>query len=174
MFVLKLLSKLFKALGSSASPNQVAWGFTLGAIPGLTPLWSPHNLAVLLLILVLPVNTAAALFALAACSVFAWALDPIFHTIGFAVLARIQVLTPFWTDLYNAAVAPFTGFNNTVTMGSFLVALVLIAPGFFFFRWAVMRYRSTVADRIRKWRIIQVLKGSSLVRLYLKVHGGEV
>ena len=37
MFALKLLSKFIKVLRSAASPNQIAWGFALGAILGLTP-----------------------------------------------------------------------------------------------------------------------------------------
>ncbi len=65
MLIIKLIAKLLKAMGSNASPRQVAWGFALGAIWGLTPFWSLHNLLVLIFILILKINLSAALMSLA-------------------------------------------------------------------------------------------------------------
>ena len=53
MFALQILSKLVKVLRSAASPRQIAWGFALGTIWGFTPLFSLHNLVVLVLVMVL-------------------------------------------------------------------------------------------------------------------------
>ena len=53
MIFLKLIGKFISVLRSAASPNQIAWGFALGMIPGLTPINALHNLAVLILIIVL-------------------------------------------------------------------------------------------------------------------------
>ena len=60
MIVLKFLSKLFKALRSGDSPGQLAGGFALGMIIGLTPLWSLHNLLVVILIIIIKVNISMA------------------------------------------------------------------------------------------------------------------
>ena len=51
MFILKILGKFIKVLRSAASPRQIAWGFALGCILGLTPFWSLHNLLLVVLIL---------------------------------------------------------------------------------------------------------------------------
>lgn len=169
MFFLKLLGKLVKILESETSPNQIAWGFALGMIPGLTPFWSAHNFLVFLLILILRVNIPSAILGMAIYSLFAWALDPLFHTIGFAMLTDISFLQPMWTTLYNAPLAPFTRFNNTVVMGSLVCAIVLLIPNALLFRLMVKRYRASWGARVRQWRIVQALKGSKVVGLYQKI-----
>jgi len=169
MIILKLLSKFFKVLRSAVSPNQIAWGFALGTIVGLTPFWSLHNLIVVALIIVLNVNISAALLAFALFSLFAWVLDPMFHTVGFGVLVRLSFLKPVWTSLYNAPFAPFTRFNTTVVIGSLLCSLILLVPNYFFFKWFVKRYRASWSQSVQKWRITQIMKGNKVVQLYFKV-----
>jgi uncharacterized protein (TIGR03546 family) len=169
MFFLKVISKLLKALRSADSPRQIAWGFALGAIPGLTPFWSLHNLIIVALIIILKVNISAALLAWMLFSFFAWLLDPLFHALGFAVLVKISFLESIWTSLYNAPVAPFTRFNNTVLMGSLVCSLILLVPNYWLFKGFVLRYRESWDQKIQKWRIVQILKGSKIVRLYVKL-----
>ena len=169
MFALKLLSKFIKVLRSAASPNQIAWGFALGTILGFTPLWSLHNLVVLVLLIVLNVNITSAMLTFALFSFFAWLLDPLFHTIGYFVLVEITALTPMWTSLYNAPIAPFTRFNNTIVIGSLLFSLVLLVPNYLLFKWFVVRYRDSWNEKINKWKITKVLQGSKLVKFYLKI-----
>jgi uncharacterized protein (TIGR03546 family) len=60
---IKLVAKLIKALRSNASPGQIAWGFALGMIIGLTPLWSLHNAFLVVIILIFNVNLAMSIFA---------------------------------------------------------------------------------------------------------------
>ena len=48
MLIVKYIAKLIKILRSAATPGQIAGGVILGMIPGLTPVWSLHNLLVLL------------------------------------------------------------------------------------------------------------------------------
>ena len=62
MFGLEILAKLVKILRSAASPNQIAAGFIIGMIIGLTPLWTLHNLILFVLLIILNVNIASALF----------------------------------------------------------------------------------------------------------------
>ncbi|RKY75880.1 DUF2062 domain-containing protein [candidate division KSB1 bacterium] len=169
MFALKLLSKFIKVLRSAASPNQIAWGFALGAILGLTPLWRLHNLVVLVLLIVLNINVTSAMLAFALFSFFAWLLDPLFHSIGYFVLVKLTFLTPLWTSLYNAPIAPFTRFNNTITMGSLLLSLVLLVPNYLLFKRFVIRYRDSWNEKIQKWKITKILQGSKLVKFYLKI-----
>lgn len=173
MIFLKLIGKFISVLRSAASPNQIAWGFALGTIPGLTPINALHNLVVLILIIILNVNLASATLALAIFSLIAWIFDPFFHTIGFAVLVQIPFLQPLWTDMYNAPIAPLTRFNNTVVMGSLLVALVLFVPNYLLFKIFVQRYRESWNAKIAKWKIIQIMKGSKFVQLYFKIRGME-
>jgi uncharacterized protein (TIGR03546 family) len=168
MFFLKILGRFFKALASHASPSGLAWGFALGAIPGLTPLGRLHNLAILACVMIFRINGSAALLSFGLYSLFAWMLDPLFHETGLALL-NAKFLYPMWTALYNSPIAPLTGFNHTITLGSLVVALILLVPNYFLFRWAVRSYRTRWQPVVEKWKIVQILKGSRIVRIISKI-----
>ena len=169
MVILKIIGKFIKVLRSSAAPAQIAWGFALGSIIGLTPLRNLHNLLVVILIVILNVNISAAMLAFLVYSLFAWLLDPLFHSIGYVVLVNIAALQPLWTSLYNATIAPFMRFNNTVVMGSVLFSLIALAPNYFAFKWFVKRYRESWSEKIKKWKITKMMMGSKIVKYYLKI-----
>lgn len=171
MIFLKLLGKFIKVLQSNASPNQIAWGFALGTIAGLTPLIALHNLFVLILIVILNVNIAAALLGLMIYSFFAWLLDPVFHALGFVLLVQVPGLEPMWTALYNAPMAPLTRFNNTVVLGSLVLALILLPLNHWLFKVFVRRYRDSWAAKIKQWKITKMILGSKLANVYIKIRG---
>jgi uncharacterized protein (TIGR03546 family) len=169
MIFLKLLSKFIGVLRSGARPAEIAWGFALGAVLGLTPFRGGHTLVVILLICILRVNVSAAMFSWLVFSLFAYLLDPLFHALGFFVLTGIPALIPLWTSLYNAPVAPLTRFNNTVLMGSLIVSLLMLVPNFLFFKWFVEEYRESWNAKIKKLKIVHALNTSSAVQWYFKI-----
>jgi uncharacterized protein (TIGR03546 family) len=85
------------------------------------------------------------------------------------VLTQIPVLKGLWTTLYNAPLAPFTRFNETVAMGGFLAALALFVPNYFVFRLLVTQYRKTWMQKMEQWKIVRVIKSSGLLQFYLKL-----
>jgi len=169
MFILKMLSKFIKVLRSDASPGQIAWGFAAGSILGLTPLLSLHNLILIILIAIFRINLTSVFISFALFSLVGWLMDPVFHTIGFAILTGISFLYPVWTDMYNSSLLPFTRFNNTVMVGSFVCSLVLTFPNYMLFRWLVQKYRSSWCRIIEKWKIVRVFKGSKIIQVYTKI-----
>ncbi|MCC6396163.1 MAG: TIGR03546 family protein [Bacteroidetes bacterium] len=169
MFWFTLVRDFIKILREGQTPAQVAGGFALGSILGLSPMLTLQGAAVWLIILVLNVNLSAALLALSVFSLFAFLLDPAFHWVGYQVLVNIESLQSLWTSLYNAPVAPLTRFNNTVVMGSFLSALVLFVPVYIGMKRFVLAYRRSVGQKIAKWKVYQVIKQSSLVQWYEKL-----
>ena len=169
MFWLKLIRDFIKILREGQTPAQVAGGFALGAILGLSPMLTLQGAVVWLVILVLNVNLSSALVALTVFGLVAFLADPLFHWFGFQVLVNIDSLQSLWTSLYNAPIAPLTRFNNTVVMGSFLCALLLFIPIYFGMKKFVVAYRSTVGARMEKLKVYQVIKRSSLVQWYEKL-----
>lgn len=169
MFWLKILSDFIKIFREGQDPKQVAWGFALGSIVGLSPILTLQGLLVWILIFILNVNLAAAFLAFTVFSIFAYLLDPIFHWIGFQVLTQIQNLSGLWTDMYNAPIAPLTIFNNTVVIGSFLCALVLFVPVYFLMKYFIVQYRKHIGAKVEKWKVFKIMKQSSLVKWYEKV-----
>ena len=98
--ILKYVAKLLKALASEASPNQLAGGFILGMIIGLTPLASAHNLLIIVLIIIFKVNIGMAFLAFLVFSGVAYIADPLFHSFGIWML-ELENMKSTWTSMYN-------------------------------------------------------------------------
>lgn len=169
MFWLTFIRDFIKILRAGQDPRQIAGGFALGSILGLSPMLTLQGVIIWLVILILNVNISAALLAIALCSVFAYIFDPLFHSLGYAVLVNMDPLKGLWTWMYNAPIAPLTRFNNTVVMGSFVVALAAFLPIYFGMQKLVLAYRTHIGEKVEQWKIFQVLKKSALVKWYEKI-----
>lgn len=154
--MLKTLVNFIKIMNSEAEPGQISLALGLSMVAGFTPLFSLHNLLVLLLVLLLRVNLSAFLLGLTFFSGLAYALDPLFHRIGLAVLTA-SPLNGLWTTLYNSTLWRVERFNNSIVMGSLLVSLLFLVPFYFLANWAILRYRDHVLAWVRKTRLMQVL-----------------
>jgi uncharacterized protein (TIGR03546 family) len=164
--LLKLLQSLVKTLHSDGTPGQVAAGIALGASLGLTPLINVHNLIVVALICVFNVSVGGALLGWALFVPLGFALDPVFHRVGRELLVGTPALADTWTTWFNAPVVPYTNFNNTIVLGSVMVWLVLAVPIYFAARYAVVRYRATLGERVRQSRFYQAVTASRAYNVY--------
>jgi uncharacterized protein (TIGR03546 family) len=171
MFWLKLVANFIKILREGQTPAQVAGGFALGSILGLSPMLTLQGVLVWLVILVLDVNLSAATLSLLVFSLIAFIFDPVFHYLGYLLLVDVEGLKGLWTTLYNAPIAPLTRFNNTVVMGSFACALILFTPIYFGMKKFVIAYRSHVGKRIEKMKIYQIISKSWIVQTYQRIRG---
>lgn len=166
--ILKYVAKLLKALSSEASPNQLAGGFILGMIIGLTPVLSVHNLLILVLIIILKVNIGMAILAFLIFSGIAYLADPLFHSFGIWILEN-DGLQDTWTSMYNNELWAITKFYNTVVIGSFISALVLCVPMFPLTKVGVVQYRKHIHEKVMKTKFAKALKGTKLYSVYQTV-----
>ena len=171
MFFLKFLAKLVKILRSNASPGQIAGGFVLGMIIGLTPVSSLHNLLIVGLIIILNVNISMAIFAFAVFSGFAYLLDPIFHSFGYFLLADLTFMNGLYTEMYNIPILALSRFNNTVVMGSLISSIILVFPMIPLTKKGVVQYREKIDPKFQKFKVVQALKGSKIYGFYTKLKG---
>ena len=169
MFFIKLLIDFLGVLRAGQSPRQIAGGFALGSIVGLSPMLTLQGLAVWFIILILDVNLSAAILAFTLFSLIAFILDPVFHSLGFLLLTEIGALKDVWTALYNAPIAPLTRFNNTVVLGSLAGAALLFYPVFWGMKKFVVAYRDHLHARIEQWKIYQIVSKNFVVQWYLKI-----
>ncbi len=166
--MLNSLAKLLKALNSETDPGQIALAFCFALVMGLTPLWSLHNLLVLFLVLVLRVNLSAFMLSFGFFSALAYAVDPLSHRLGLAILTA-PALEALWTSLYNTALGRLEAFNNSITMGSLTLSLVSFVPLFFLATRLIEKYREHVLAWVRKSRLMQMLRASKLYGAYARV-----
>lgn len=160
--------KLIKALNSDVGPWQIACAGAMAMVIGLTPLWSLHNLLVLLFAFIFRVHLATFFVFWGVFSGLAYLLDPSFHQLGMSMLTNPS-LESFWTSLYQSDTWQATRFNHSITLGSLIVALIAFIPTAVFFRLSVNRYRTQVMPVVARLKIVQMLKGTKLYELYERV-----
>jgi len=165
MIFLKLLKSLVSTLNSEGTPFQVAAGIAMGACLGLTPIGNVHNAVVILLAMILNLSFAGFSLGWALFVPVGFVFDPLFDRVGNALLGNPS-LAPLWTTLTNAPVMPYTNFNNTVVLGSFVCWVVAFVPLLLLARWGVAKYRATIYERLKKTRFFQALNASSLFQYY--------
>ena len=164
------IAKILKVLNSETAPGQISLALCFAMIVGLTPLYSLHNLLVLLLVLFLRVNLSAFIVGWLFFSGVAYILDPIFHRLGLALLTA-ESLEGLWTSLYNITIFRFAKYNNSIVMGSVLSSLIFFLPVYFLSNMLINKYRDHILAWIRKTRLVQLLKGSKLFQAYEAVSG---
>ena len=128
------------------SGDQLAAGFALGTVLGLTPLFSLHNLVLLAAPILFRVSFRTFLVGWVAAIPIGFLLDPMFDTIG-ATLLSSAGLRPLWVWAANTPLIPLTSFNNTVTLGSFLFWAVAVVPLYVLGRKGAASYRGGL-DRL--------------------------
>jgi uncharacterized protein (TIGR03546 family) len=163
--LLKLIQSIIKTLHSAGTPGQVAAGMALGSALGLTPLMNVHNLVIVSLLVLLNVSFGGGMLGWMLFVPVGFLLDPVFDKIGSSLLTAPS-LTPLWTDWTNTPLLPYTNFNNTIVLGSFVGWLVLAVPIFFAARYGVARYRATIGERVRRSRWYKAVTASQVYNIY--------
>jgi uncharacterized protein (TIGR03546 family) len=164
MIFLKLIAKLIKILRSGEHPRQIAWGFILGMMLGLLSLKTLFAAPLLLVLILVNVNLSAAIVAILLFRLIAFLADPLIHGLGYWVLVQTG-LEGFWTMAASLPVVPFTRFNNTLVMGGLVLSLILVIPVFWGVKRLIIGYRERYAERVQNWKLMKVIKKSTLVRL---------
>lgn len=165
--LIKQLLNLIKMLHSENGTTQIAWGLTLGVILGFSPFFSLQTFLVLFILFFFRVQFGAAFLSAFVFKFVAFLIDPWANSLGQWALEEPS-LRPLWTKLYNIPIIPYTRFNNSIVMGSFLVALILSPFLYFMFIFLVKKYRTTVAARFEHSKAFKAIKGSKFYLWYNK------
>jgi uncharacterized protein (TIGR03546 family) len=163
--LLKQLFSLIKMLNSDQGTNQLAAGFAAGFVLGMTPFFSLQSLLIFICLLLFRIQIGAAFLSAFFFAFVAYILDPVFHTVGNAVL-EMSALEPLWTTLYNMPIVPLTRFNNTIVMGSGIVSILLTPIVFVVSRSLIIKYRVTVVDKFKQTKFWRAIQATSLYKWY--------
>ena len=158
-FLWKPVRMLADALVADASPRQLAWGAALGLFVGLIPKGNLTVAALMMLICALRVNMGAVAVSMLLASWLGMFADPLTHRLG-EWLLRHESLREFWTAAYNLPVVPWTAFNNTVVLGSFVVGLAALYPAYRCVEWPARRWLPSLQRRLARYRVVRLLWGA--------------
>ncbi|MCA9086367.1 MAG: TIGR03546 family protein [Planctomycetaceae bacterium] len=162
--IIRPVRLVFKALVTEATPGQLALGFALGVLVGLVP---KGNLLAIALGIVLAASRANLGIAAATILVFSFIspwFDPASDYIGTWLLS-LPSMQQTWTDLYNTPLMPWTSFNNSIVMGSFILGVLLLYPNYRLSRPVFEKYTQKLSVWSRRYRITRYLLGAELVGL---------
>ena len=163
--MIEQIARLIKILNSESEPGQISLALCFSMVAGLTPALSPHNLAVLLAVLLLRVNLSAFILGWLFFSTVAYILDPLFHRIGMGLLTA-DALESLWTYFYNIPILRFTRFNNTVVAGSLFFAIICFVPLYFLSNTLIVKYRDHLLGWIRNTRLMTAVKATRIFSVY--------
>lgn len=161
----KQLFAFLKMLNSETGHNQIAAGIAAGFILGMTPMMSLQTLLVFICIFFFRIQAGAAFLTAFFFAFIAWLLDPVFHAVGVSIL-EMDSLQGLFTYMYNVPILPLTRFNNTVVMGSGVVAIALSPLIFFVSRAMILKYRVTVLARIKSTKFWKAVQATNLYKWY--------
>lgn len=162
--MLKQIIKFLRILNSDISPGQIAAGVCFGMFLAFTPFFSLHTIFVILLVCILRVNVSGVFVGWAFFALVAWMIDPWFIATGEYILSKPEWV-PLWTELYQQDIWRLAHFNNTMTMGSVVVATLAWLPTFIVLRFLIIRYRTQVMAYVVQLRIVRWLKTSKVFQL---------
>lgn len=154
--MLNKLVELIRSLNANAKPSQIASSFCIGLLLGFMP---KDNLLWFMLVVFFAfvrINKAGYWIFILIGSIFAHLLDPLFDTVGYAVLTfkPLEGFFSWWIDV------PFLGFtqlNNTIVCGSLVCSLVLFVPLYFVFLALVALWRKTIAPAFNNSKVLKTL-----------------
>jgi len=148
-----------RALSGQSAPGQLSMGLALGILVGLVPKGNLLAIVLGMMLAASRVNLGIAAAAIVCCSFASPLLDPISHRIGSWLLSQ-PGLANFWTWLYNQPVAPWTGFYNSVVLGSFIVGLLLLYPAHRLSRPVFEKYSVVAGAWVRRFWLTRALMGA--------------
>ena len=165
--IIKQHLNLIRMLHSENGNQQIAWGMTLGVFLGFSPFFSLQTFLIIFILLLFRVQIGAAFLSAFFFKFIAFLIDPIAHQLGKITLEN-EVLRPLWTTLYNIPIIPYTRFNNSIVMGSFVFALLISPLMYLGFTVLIKKYRTHIATYLESTKALKAFKATKIYDLYVK------
>jgi len=168
--MITILAKILKALNSEQAPSQLAIAILLAMIVGFTPLFSLHNLLILLLLLFVRVNISIFIVSYPLFAIIGWLISPLINTIGNLLLEN-DFLSSFWQYFYNTLIGRWSEFNFSGVVGGLSVAIVMGLVLYPFLIWGIVKYRNQIYQKMKNSKFMVAFKATHFWRIYEKISG---
>ena len=167
IIIIKNLLNILKVLVDNTSPKQITWSLVLGIGLGISPFLSIQFFLILIVLLLFNIQ-----FSLALSSSFFFKLlmslpTSLFDYLGEAVLTN-KSLQPYFEKMMNTPLIPYTNFNNTIVMGSFIVYIFSLPALYLITYFFVKRYQEIIVSKLKSTKIYLFIKSSFIVKWYEK------
>ncbi len=127
LWTIKQILSLRKIFSGRAHPSELAWGLALGLAIGLVPKGNLVSILLIGLLVSVRVNHGMAALAAVSFSFIAGHFDSWTHQLGASIL-QAPSTRPTLEHYWNLPLVPWTDLNNTVVMGSTVIAIAGLLP----------------------------------------------
>lgn len=165
--LLKQIFNFIRLLHSENGTYQIVWGLTLGAFLGFSPFFSLQTFLILGILLIFKIQFGAAFLSSFFFKFIAYLFDPAADLLGRWVL-ELPSLRSVWSTLYNMPIIPYTRFNNSIVMGSFVFVLLISPILFLGFKTIIIRYRTHIVHRFEQTKAWKAFKATKFYEWYMK------
>mgnify|MGYP000969758275 CR=1 FL=1 len=165
--IIKQILNLVRMLHSENGTQQIAWGMTLGVFLGFSPFFSLQTFLIMLVLLLFRVQIGAAFLSAFFFKFVAFLIDPAANYLGKMTLES-ESLRSLWTTLYNIPIIPYTRFNNSIVMGSFVFALLISPLMYLCFTFLIKKYRAHIVTYLETTKAWKAFKATKLYDAYVK------
>jgi len=156
--ILRPIRLLLRAALMDSTPRQMSMGLAFGILVGLVPKGNLLAIGLALLLAASRLNLAVAGLGAMAAALFAVTCDSLFDRIGWYVLSQ-PYLSSLWIQLYETPWVPWTHFDNSIVMGSFVTGLALLLPVHLISRPLFARYACTLSQYARNTWLVRGMLG---------------
>lgn len=154
--MLNKIVALLKSLNSNSKPSQIANSFCLGLLLGLMPKTNLLWYMLMIFFAFVRINKAGYWLWMLIGSLLGSLFDPMFDTIGYAVLTW-SPLENFFDWWINVPFLAFTKLNNTIVCGSLVFSLICYIPLFALFIGFLKIWRKTIAPAFINSKMLKTL-----------------
>ena len=145
--------KFLKELNSADSSKSIVLAIILGLIAGFLPTINFFTILIFFIVLILRIPIGLFITSFGIFKIVGFFLDPVFNKIGLYLLTT-NILNPFWIFLYNIPFFRWSGFNNTIVMGSLILGIVFGIILYIVLNKFIIVYRKVVFEKLRKNRFL--------------------
>lgn len=160
--ILRPVRLLLQAVTMASTPRQMSLGLAFGVLLGLVPKGNLLAVVLGLMLAATRLNLAVAALGAMVAAVVAVVCDGWFDQLGWWVLSRPQ-LAGVWEWLYAKPFVPWTDFNHSIVMGSFVTGLVLILPVHLLSQPLFVKYAGVLRAVAAKSALVRIVQGVEVV-----------
>ena len=163
-WLIGVIRTCINSLYNCNSPAQLSAGILMGMYFGFLPTNLIVGSFLLIILAVFKINIAITILFTGLFSLFGPLLYPLSDVIGTELLINQSALEPLWTTIYNTPILSFSGFNNTVMLGSFIISMILSPVLFIMMHLVIKRsLNSAIFESFMTSTPVKIIKNSKLV-----------
>jgi uncharacterized protein (TIGR03545 family)/uncharacterized protein (TIGR03546 family) len=132
---------------------MISLAIVLGLISGFLPTFTFINYVILFFVFIFRIPLGLYFASYAVFSLISYLLDPLFNQIGYFILT-FKPLEGIWTFLYNLPFLRWSGFNNTLVMGSLVSGIIIGIILYIILNRSIDVYREKLFPKLKKIKFL--------------------